>query len=143
MKYMIDTSVFNRIVDGLTFSDYVPDGAELFVTYVQVAEINQTKDAERRGRLNLTFALLRPQLANTDSFIFGKTPLGLAPLGITEEFDAIKAELDAKNNSKGNNDEDALIAETALKNDYWLITADRDLADVFSKRSSNFKLIET
>ena len=42
-------------------------------------------------------------MEHTSSFIFEKTPLELAPLGIGENFDAIKNELDERNGSKVNN----------------------------------------
>ena len=142
MKYMVDTCAFNRIADRRLLLDELPSDIELVATYVQVTEINKTKDEQRRLDLFLTFAHLEHAMEHTASFIFGKTPLGLAPFGIGEEFDAIKSELDGRNNSKANNTDDALIAESALKNGYGLLTADRDLAEVFAARSAYIIYIE-
>ena len=137
MKYMVDTSAFNRLADRRLTVEQLPPGAELIATYVQVEEINRTKDEQRRYQLLIAFTHLEPAMEHTTSFIFGKTPLGLAPFGIGEDFDELKAELDARNKSRPSNTNDALIAETALTKGYGLITADRDLAEVFLRRSKH------
>ena len=137
MKYMVDTSAFNLIADGRLSVEQLPAGAELVATYVQVTEINRTRDEERRRRLFLTFAHLRPEIQPTSSFVFGETPLGFGRLGLGIEYLAMKAELDARNNSKSNNSQDALIAETALTERHGLVTADRDLSEVAGTRIAN------
>lgn len=48
-------------------------------------------------------------------------------------YNAILRELNAKNNGKSNNKEDALIAETAIKNRLILVTHDKDLFAVVTK----------
>ena len=137
MKYMLDTSPFNRLADGLLKVEELPPGSELVATYVQIEEINRTKDEQRRLQLLITFTHLEPTMEHTASFIWGKTPWGLAPFGIGESFNELKAELDFRNKSKPSNTNDALIAETALTKGYGLVTADRDLAEVFAKRSAH------
>jgi predicted nucleic acid-binding protein len=137
MRYVVDTCIFNEIADGRLKRGQLPADAELVTTYVQVEEINRTKDEGRRGRLFLAFAMLEPKMHMTASLLWGKTPFGLGAWGVGAEFHELKAALDARNRSKPNNEADALIAETALKNGYGLITADRDLAEVASARMSN------
>lgn len=137
MKYMVDTSAFNLIADGRLSIEQLPVGAELVATYVQITEISRTRDEERRRRLFLTFANLRPEIQPTSSFVFGETPLGYGRLGLGTEYLAIKADLDARNKSKPNNSQDALIAETALTEGHGLVTADRDLSDVARTKIAN------
>ena len=137
MKYVVDTCIFNEIADGRLKREQLPEGAELVTTYVQVEEINRTKDEARRGRLFLIFAMLEPKMHHTSSLIWGKTPWGLGAWGVGTEYEEIKTELDCRNGAKPNNVEDALISETALKNGYGLITADRDLAEVAKARMPN------
>ncbi len=48
-------------------------------------------------------------------------------------YSVIKVELDTLNRSKPNNDHDALIAETSVKERYILVTDDTDLAAVTKK----------
>ena len=137
MRYVVDTCIFNEIADGRLTREQLPAGAELVTTYVQVEEINRTKDETRRGQLFLIFAMIEPKMHHTSSFIYGKTPWGLGVWGVGAEYEEIKAELDRRNGAKPNNVEDALIAETAMKNGYGLITADRHLAEVASARMPN------
>lgn len=137
MRYVVDTNVFNLIADGRLSRKHLPAEAELVATYVQVQEINRTKDEKRREHLFLTFARIEPRMVPTSSLIWGKTPWGQGAWGVGEEFQQIRAELDRRNGSKANNVDDALIAETALKNGYGLITADRDLAEVARERLTN------
>ena len=137
MKYVVDTSIFNKIADGKLTREQLPTDAELLTTYVQVEEINRTTDETRLGRLFLIFAMLEPKMHMTSSLIYGKTPYGLGMYGVGAAFQEFKAELDKRNGAKANNENDALIAETALQNGYGLITADRDLAEVAAARMSN------
>ena len=48
-------------------------------------------------------------------------------------YSAIKAELDRLNKNKANNVQDSLIAETAIKNQFTLVTDDSDLCTVTKK----------
>ena len=137
MKYVVDTCIFNRIADGKLTLDQLPADVKLVSTYVQVQEINRTKDEQRRGQLFLAFAMLGTEMDPTASMIYGKTPWGLGGWGVGDAFRTIKAELDRRNGARPNNVEDALIAETALENGFGLITADSDLAEVAGARIKN------
>jgi predicted nucleic acid-binding protein len=130
MKYVVDTSLFNKIADGSAGMDELPKDGGFLATHVQIDELNRTKDEERRAKLFLIFAKTINDVVPTESFILGTSRVDEAKLGDGAPYAAIKKMLDSLNGGKQNNSEDALIAEVALKNGYVLLTADRDLYEV-------------
>lgn len=140
--YVIDTNVFNWLVDGSITMDTLPSDREYVATHVQIDEINATKDVDRRAQLFLKFAEVRPRVVSTESSIWGVTRWGHGAWGSGEQYERILSALDAKNNSKKNNIQDSLIAEVALANGYTLITADKHLAEVVHHIGGDCILIE-
>lgn len=126
-KYIVDTCVFNWLADGVLTRDRLPSDGGFAITHIQVDEINETKDQERRARLLLVQASLRCDLLPTHSFVLDVSRLDHARLGDGQLFGSIRAELDTLNRNKKNNTRDALIAEAAVANGYTLLTADEDL----------------
>ena len=112
MKYVLDTSLIKKLVNGSVHLNELPDDGDLLVTYVQIDEINRTKNIERRKLLLSAFDKVIDYNLSTES---------------GESYKAIKDDLDSRNRKKANNKEDALIAEVALKNGNVLLTADWDL----------------
>lgn len=157
LKCMFDTNVFNRIVDGKITSESLIGRVMAHATHIQRDEINNTKDAERRARLSKMFDDVVSASDPTASFVIGVSRLGEARLGGSREvptastvwgvsrwgkgnwsanddlYSALKSELDKLNQSKRNNTQDALIAETSIKGQYVLVTDDADLATVTKK----------
>jgi predicted nucleic acid-binding protein len=115
-------------VDGAVRLEDLPNDGDFVATHVQIDELNKTKDEERRARLLLKFATLRPEVAPTESFVIGTSRIGFGKLG-SGVYDSLKDALDARK-PKPNNIQDALIAEVATQNGYVLITGDADLAQV-------------
>jgi rRNA-processing protein FCF1 len=132
MKYIVDTNIFNKLVDGLLDPADLPMKGSFVAIHLQVDEINNTKDSERRARLFLTFAEMAPEVVPSESFVIGVSRIGHAKTGWNgpSMYDEIKARLDALNGGKRNNIIDALIAEAAIVNNYVLITSDFHLAEV-------------
>jgi predicted nucleic acid-binding protein len=112
MKYVVDTSLINKLVDGSVNLDELPQDGDLVATNVQIDEISRTKNIELRNLLLSAFDKVIEYNLPTES---------------NESYKAIKADLDSRNGGKANNRKDALIAEVALKNGYVLLTADWDL----------------
>ena len=123
-------SVFNWLADGRIKREALPSDSGFAITHIQVDEINQTLDQERRAKLVLTQASLRCELLPTQTFLLDVSRLDYARLGDGKLFMSIKAELDGLNGAKKNNNRDALIAETAIANGFTLLTADRNLRSV-------------
>lgn len=107
---MVDTSVFNWLADGRIKREALPSDGGFAITHIQVDEINQTQDQERRARLVLIQASLRCELLPTQTFLWDVSRLDHARLGDGKLFMSIKAELDILNGAKKNNNRDALIA---------------------------------
>lgn len=154
---MFDTNVFNRILDGVVPIDALSGHVNAHATHVQRDEIGRTKDPARREALEAVFGSVTGAAVPTASFVLDVSRLGEARLGgrrvvptssavwgVSKWGQAkwtaddnlyvpIKAELDALNGGKKNNIEDALIAETAIKEGYILVTEDGDLTTVAKK----------
>lgn len=126
-KYVVDTCIFNWLADSMINKEALPSDGGFAITHIQVDEINETKDKERRARLSLMQTSLHCELLPTQSFVFDISRFDHARLGDGKLLSSLKTELDLLNGNKGNNVRDALIAEAAIANGYTLLTADGDL----------------
>jgi len=127
MKYVIDTSIFNKLVDGSIHIDNLPKDGEYIASHIQRDEINKTKDEKRRSKLSIMFSETIDDMAPTESAIAGISRAGACKISDGESYQNLKDSLDALNKKKSNNSNDALIAEVALNNGFTLITADYHL----------------
>ena len=130
MKYVVDTNIINRLVDGTVQPEDLPNDGEFVATHVQIDELNKTKDEERRARLFIKFAITVGHVVPTESLVVGISRVGLSKVSDGNLYSSLRAALDARNGAKLNNAQDALIAEVAVKNGYVLVTADADLTQV-------------
>ncbi len=155
--YMFDTVVFNRILDGALDIDAFVGKARFYAAHIQLDEINDTSNLQRRQALLEVFNKITERKVTTESFVLGVSRLdearlsdgnivptksavwnvsawGQAKWGEADGlYSAVKAELDTLNKSKPNNVQDTLIAETAIKNRFVLVTDDVDLCTVTKK----------
>jgi predicted nucleic acid-binding protein len=129
MRCMLDTCVFNWLLDGVVDASLLPSPAEYFVTHVQRDEIAAERHAARRAQLFARLGELKPVRIPTESWALGISRVGDFRLSEGVEFRRILDALDKKKRRK-NNRSDALIAETALRNTLTLISADGALCDV-------------
>ena len=112
--------------------------SEFIATHIQFDELNKTKDNERREKLLRKFVETTKALIPTESFVIGVSSIGHAKINKEDNLaQHIKNDLDGLNNGKPNNIQDALIAEVAAVNNFILVTADCDLAQVARKYSIN------
>jgi len=134
---MFDTNVFNRILDGAVEVSGFRGNARFYATHVQLDELKRTSNTKRREELISVFEEVTDTKVPTESFVLGVSRLDEAKLGGDEDqlCTAMKAELDKLNKNKPNNIQDALIAETAIKNQFTLVTEDTDLLTVAKKFS--------
>ena len=130
LKYVVDTSLINKLVDGSVHADELPKDGSFIASHIQFDELNRTRDAKRKSELLLKFSETINEVLPTESFVLGICRLGEGKLGDGLSYDAIKKELDSLNGGKTNNSEDALIAEIAMINGYVLLTADFHLYQV-------------
>lgn len=155
-NYMLDTVIFNRIKDGnINVSNFAK--ANFFITHIQPDEIEATPDSERRDALKNVFKNIIQIKLPSESFLLGTSLLDSSKMvdpiiktesavyGIskyekakypsaTDQYDYffLKSALDTKRRHK-NNKKDALIAETAIKNNLILVTDDRPLFEVMTE----------
>lgn len=154
LKCMFDTRAFNLIIDKGFPLESLKDRVAAYATHVQRDEISNTRNPERRSALLHVFKEVVSESVPTGSVVLGVSRLGEACLGgervvPTESavwgvsrwgeakwtaddnlYAPIKTSLDALNNGKRNNVQDALIAETSIKGGYVLVTDDTDLVEV-------------
>ncbi|MEQ8687741.1 MAG: hypothetical protein RIE86_20720 [Imperialibacter sp.] len=55
--------------------------AEIFLTHIQIDELNRCSDSEKRARLFLMLIELRPTKIPTESFVIGTSRIGSAKIG--------------------------------------------------------------
>jgi len=148
-EFILDTNVFNKILDNkIDISKFLELGHKYYVTHIQRDEILNTKADERRHSLIALFFDIVDLNIPTESAVVGVSRVGGAKIIPTESavfgvscwgqckftaknnlFEPIKDALDKIKNKK-NNLQDALIAETSIKNGYILITNDVNLATI-------------
>jgi hypothetical protein len=136
MRYVADTNVFNLLLDNKMSLADLPSDSELVATPVQIDEIKQTRDVQRRDQLLRMFSMVFPTMLPTESANWGEGRLwgNESKWSDGKLFESIVGSLDAKQ-KKPNNRQDARIAEVAEANGYGLITGDKVLAHVMTERS--------
>ena len=130
MSYVVDTNIFNKLVDETITLDDLPSDGPFLATHIQIDEINNTKDSERRALLLLMFAEMRSEIIPTESFVWDVSRFDCAKWDEGVLFEKLKQDLDSLNKSKLNNVQDVLIAEVAIVNGFTLLTSDRHLVQV-------------
>lgn len=130
MKYIVDTSILNKLVEGDIKPGDLPSDGSFVASHVQIDEINKTKDEERRARLFLQFVAVVDDVVPTESAVMGASRIGHCKISNGGLYMKVKGDLDLLNDGKKNNVMDALIAEIAIKNGITLLTADYHLKEV-------------
>lgn len=120
MKVIFDSNIFDDIVTGkIDINILIQNGIEVYITHLQVDEINECSDTEKRAQLFNSMTELRPHKVPTESFCIGVSRIGDAKIN---DGSGLIQKLEAGNS---NNAHDALIGETAIKNGLTLITNDK------------------
>jgi predicted nucleic acid-binding protein len=127
--YVLDTNVFNWLLDGRIALEKLPSDGAYLATHIQMDEIGRTSDPVRRGMLEHKFREIGTQVVPTETAVPDIAVPDLTKVSDGVMFESLRSALD-KANRKKNNPEDALIADVAIQNGYTLITADADLAHV-------------
>jgi predicted nucleic acid-binding protein len=115
---MFDTNIFDAILDDRIEISQLPKKVDYFVTHIQLDEIeaiNKPEKMERKKQLLKLFKEIKKEEVATESFVFDVSRLDKAKLS-----DGTLLEELRKGNLK--NTEDALIGETAIKNNLILVT---------------------
>jgi predicted nucleic acid-binding protein len=135
MKYLLDTNIFNRLLDGNISVQNLPSG--MFVaTHIQMDEISRTQNAKRKEQLLAKFREFIPTLTPTASFLWDESRFDQARWSDGKLFEALSADL-LHGQKKDNATRDALIAEVAIVDGVTLLTADSTLAKVARRHGAN------
>lgn len=146
MDFMLDTNVLNRIIDGKLSNEWSLRG-RTFVTDIQLQEVFDTSNDERRGclfrgLLALQLNVIRPSdvpqifdrgqnFDTGERFMLGMGTvwhLGAFPLSFGNYVPVIADGLPPNKRRPENRLRDGFIAESALLNGMTLVTADQRLA---------------
>ncbi len=140
---VLDTNVFNWLIDRIIDDSALPEQCILAVTHLQIDEINKTQNSERRAQLFLAAMSRVTRVLPTETLVFDLSRWDNAKWGDGACFKLVKEGLDLRNKGKPNNSVDALIAEVAILNRYELITADTDLAELTQQLSGAVILLKS
>ena len=137
-KYMLDTVIFNRLLDGDIEIEHFPADGYLVATDLQRLEIENTKDSQRKNSLLSLFGRVTHGL-ESNSPVWGAMTWGRMQWP-SSSADNILSRLQAqRSNSRyrkrklQSDTMDSLIADAALLNGCRLLTCDSDLADIINQ----------
>jgi hypothetical protein len=130
-RYVLDTNIFNRVVEGkLAITDLPSDGV-FCASEVQINEIGKTKDHVKRTQLEETFQKIGPQISERKTTLWGNGGWGTGTWNMEGKyFDTILKELRNLHPKKSSDVEDALIGEISITENCVLISTDKDLIAV-------------
>lgn len=132
--YIVDTCVFDKILKGEIRKIDLPANGVFLITHVQLDKLNSIPDRKKRAKLLLNLFLLPVQIEQDGVCKKDISRFGYAKASELDSFFCIiKDRLDKKNGGKEDNAKDAVIADTAIRNFYTLISADKDLIEVARK----------
>jgi predicted nucleic acid-binding protein len=120
VKYLLDTSIVNKLVDGSIMPSELPQDGTIAASNIQLEEIRQTRDPDRKSQLLSMFYGIVEEI----------TPIVPRADDDGRVAADVRNELNARNNGKASNSNDAVLAELAMRQDYVLLTADLDLYEV-------------
>lgn len=69
-KHIVDTSLFNKLVDGSVRADELPKDATFVASHIQFDELSRTKNEKRRSELLQKFAEIVEAVLPMDTFVF-------------------------------------------------------------------------
>ena len=131
-RYMLDTTEFNAVAKGgIALSTYA--GLRVFATHVQLDELKNTANEQRRAQLISTFEEIDPETLPTETAVWDISTWDEARWSADDGlFDGMLTrliELDGRDRGE-NQRRDILIAETAIKNGLILLSGDFNLRTV-------------
>ena len=132
---MFDTVAFNRVVEYDVFDSLYNKKLLIYATHAQRDEIDNTKNLEKKSQLLRVFCEI-PKIIPTESAVWNLSRWNEAKWSSDDLYEKIKAELDCIK-EKSNNDYDALIADTSIKNRFTLVTDDKNLCETTRKFDGN------
>lgn len=128
-KLILDTQIYDKIIDenlDLNLLKKSLKNIDYHITHIQSDELSRCPKGDKREKLLLIKSVLRPIVIETESFVLSGEGKEFSKLGFARLGDGKILEKLRKGNVKYTND--ALIGETAIKNNLTLVTIDFKLA---------------
>ncbi|RWH76859.1 MAG: hypothetical protein EOQ86_19720 [Mesorhizobium sp.] len=143
MKVMLDTNVFNHLLEGSIDLASIPGDWEPVITHLQNDEIERTSDPTKRKALQaMVIATVTVKVA-TESAVWGTSRWGEAKWsGPASQYNTLKTQLDAEKRRPSNTN-DALIADTCIQNGFLLVTNDQALTKVATANGCSVRDLRT
>jgi predicted nucleic acid-binding protein len=131
MSFILDTNVFNHLVEGKINMEELPLEFPILITHLQRDEINNCPDPVKKSYLQSWLRVLPDMEVPTETMVWDVSQFDKAKWGDGEIYTKILDQLNARKKRKNNaNINDALIGEVAIKNQFVLVTNDADLGDI-------------
>ena len=67
MRYVLDTNVFNKLLDGVVTIKDLPSDSQFVASHIQIDELKATRDDKRRESLLSVFTAIAPEVVPTES----------------------------------------------------------------------------
>lgn len=161
MKFMLDTNAYNELLDNdISVKEL---NGEFFTTHIPKDELNNTKKEERRKQLNAKFKEVHQKEIPTESGVYGISRYGkckfvsadvptesfvldtsrldYAKVGDSSVYQKLLNSLEKAKPKDEGNIKDALIGETAVKNEFVLVTKDVALQNAVKEYSPDAQVI--
>jgi hypothetical protein len=125
-RYVLDTNIFNRVVEGILAIKDLPSDGVFCASEVQLNEIGKTKDPVKRTLLEEMFQKIGPQISERKTTPWGYGGWGTGTWGMEGGYyDALLKGLRKLHSDKLSDVEDALIGEISItesscSNDFFL-----------------------
>ncbi len=132
--FLLDTNAINRGLDQNIEPATITSRGDVFVTHIQIDELQATRRPDRQEALLDALQKIDPTKVPTSAAVWDVSRWNESewskPDGV---FGPLLYALNARNGSKPNNTQDALIGATAIARGLVLVTNDVDLADEVRK----------
>ena len=137
---MLDTNVYNKLLDNEICINGLK--GEFFTTHIPKDELNDTQKEERRKQLEAKFKEISHRELPTESLVWGTSKWGKAKFSDGKFYKKLLNLLERAKPKDRGNIKDALIAETAVKNSFILVTNDVALQEAVKEIDPNFQVID-
>ncbi len=127
--FLLDTNVFNHLVEGKISKEDLPIGFPIFVTHLQRDEIWACQDKNKKEKMLGWLNMLPDHIEPTNTLVLGVSRIGAARIGNGVTYQKILDSLSSRKKRKNKSHiHDALIGELAIERGFILVTNDQDLA---------------
>ena len=120
---MFDTQIYDKMIEGDLDINLLKKNKyryEFYITHIQVEELSNCSDKEKRAKLSLFKTEISPKIVPTESMVLGVSRFGECKFGNADILENLR-----RGNTRDTND--ALIGETAIKKELILVTEDKKL----------------